>query len=167
MEPPLNLRIRACACRVAVEAACAQTAAIAATLTDDQSQPVEDAVVVAMPTDEAVRMPPRPREGSVDQVDQEFTPKVTAILAGTPVRFPNHGNIRRQTYSFSPAKRFELPPRAYTVGVGHPQLDAAEDTTPKTVDAARPGWIAVAWTLKLKREAKMRRAPGAASRGRY
>jgi plastocyanin len=200
----------------------AQTAEIAATVTDDQGRPIEDAVVVAVPTDGGVRAPARSREATVDQVGEEFTPKVMAILVGTPVRFPNHDNVRHQVYSFSPAKRFELPlyagvpadpvvfdkpgvvvlgcnihdwmigyiyvsespyfaktgkdgkavladlpARVYTVRVWHPQLDAAEDTTKKTIDATRPGPIAVAWTLKLKREAKVRRAPGAESRGRY
>jgi len=206
----------------AVGGARAQTAAIAATVTDDQGRPVEDAVVVAVPSDVALRTTPRPRESVVDQVDQEFTPKVTAILVGTAVRFPNHDNIRHQVYSFSPAKRFELPlyagvpaepvvfdkpgvvvlgcnihdwmiayiyvsespyfartgkdgkallaelpERAYTVRVWHPQLDVPEETTRKTVDVSRAGPIAVAWTLKLKREAKVRRAPTSEGRGRY
>ncbi len=60
----------------------------------------------------------------------------------------------------------ELPPRAYTLRVWHPQLDAAEETTRKTVDA-RTGLIAVAWTIRLKREAKVRRAPTGEGRTRY
>jgi plastocyanin len=218
MRTVLLLVLLACA----VAAAHAQTAEIAATVTDDQGRPVADAVVVAVPTEGALRLPARLREGMVDQVDQEFTPRVTAILVGTPVRFPNHDNIRHQVYSFSPAKVFELPLyvgapsepvvfdkpgvivlgcnihdwmigyiyvsespyfaktgqdgkallaelplRAYTVRVWHPQLDAAEETTRKTVDASRPGQSAVAWTLKLKREAKVRRAPTSEGRGRY
>ncbi|HUH94643.1 MAG TPA: methylamine utilization protein [Casimicrobiaceae bacterium] len=86
-----------------------QAAEIAATVVDEHGRPVEDAVVVAVPSDGSVRVPAHLREASVDQVDQEFTPKVTAIVVGTPVRFPNHDNIRHQVYSFSPAKRFELP----------------------------------------------------------
>jgi plastocyanin len=199
----------------------AQTAAITASVTDEAGRPVEDAVVVAVPTDGAPRLLQRPREGIVDQVDQEFTPKVTAVLVGTPVRFPNHDNVRHHVYSFSPAKRFELPlyagvpaepvvfdkpgvvvlgcnihdwmvgyvyvsespyfaktgkdgkallaelpPRAYTVRVWHPQLDAAEDTTRKSVDA-HAGSIAIAWAVRLKREAKVRRAPTGEGRTRY
>ena len=206
---------------LAIGVARAQTAGIAASVSDEAGRPVEDAVVVAVPTDGGVRVPPRPREGIVDQVDQEFTPKVTAVLVGTPVRFPNHDNVRHQVYSFSPAKRFELPlyagvpaepvvfdkpgvvvlgcnihdwmvgyvyvsespyfaktgkdgkalltelpPRAYTLRVWHPQLDAAEETTRKTVDA-HAGSIAVAWTIKLKREPKVRRAPTGEGRTRY
>ena len=94
---------------LAIGVARAQPAGIAASVSDEAGRPVEDAVVVAVPTDGGVRVPPRPREGIVDQVDQEFTPKVTAVLVGTPIRFPNHDNVRHQVYSFSPAKRFELP----------------------------------------------------------
>ncbi|HZI84815.1 MAG TPA: methylamine utilization protein [Casimicrobiaceae bacterium] len=202
--------------------ALAQTAEIRAKVTDDQGRPVEDVVVVAVPVDGAARAPARPRETTVDQVDQEFTPKVTVVLVGTPVSFPNHDNIRHQVYSFSPAKRFELPlyagvpaapvvfdkpgvvilgcnihdwmigyiyvsespyfaktgkdgtaliaelpPRAYDVRVWHPQLDSTEESTRKVVDATRAGPVAVAWTVKLRREAKVRRSPAADGRGRY
>ena len=212
----------ACAALVLTIAARAQTAEIAARVIDDQGHPVADAVVVAVPTDGGVRVPPRLREGVVDQVNQEFTPKVTAIVVGTAVNFPNHDNIRHQVYSFSPAKRFELPlyagvpaqavvfdkagvvvlgcnihdwmigyiyvsespyfaktradgtaliadlpPRAYTVRVWHPQLDVSEESTRKTVDATRAGSVAVSWSLQLKREPKVRRAPAAEGRGRY
>jgi hypothetical protein len=34
---------------------------------------------------------------------------VTALQVGTPVLFPNSDNIRHHVYSFSPAKKFELP----------------------------------------------------------
>jgi len=90
-------------------AAQAQTAEIAATVTDDKGRPLADAVVVAVPSDGSLRVATSPREGVVDQVDKEFTPKVTAVLVGASVKFPNNDNVRHQVYSFSPAKRFELP----------------------------------------------------------
>src|SRR5207302_1290602 len=34
---------------------------------------------------------------------------VTAVQVGTAVMFPNKDNIRHHVYSFSPAKKFELP----------------------------------------------------------
>ena len=77
---------------------------IAATIVDAHGAPVADAVVVAVPVDGAMRLPAR-RDSVVDQVDKEFTPKVNAILVGTPVVFPNHDNVRHQLYSFSRAKR--------------------------------------------------------------
>jgi plastocyanin len=89
-------------------AAYAQTS-ISATVQDDKGQPLENAVVVAVPADGVMRATGRPPSDVVDQVDKEFTPKVTAILVGTSVIFPNHDNVRHQVYSFSPVKRFELP----------------------------------------------------------
>ena len=87
----------------------AQTAEIAATVTDQQGRPVVDAVLVAVPVDGDMRSPQRPRPGSIDQVDKEFLPRVTIVPVGASVTFPNHDDVRHQVYSFSPAKRFEFP----------------------------------------------------------
>ncbi|MET0919068.1 MAG: methylamine utilization protein [Burkholderiales bacterium] len=89
----------------------AQTPAfdITATVTDQQGKPLADAVVVAVPLDGNLRLPVKPRDDTVDQVDKQFVPKVMAIAVGTSVFFPNNDNVRHQVYSFSPAKRFELP----------------------------------------------------------
>jgi len=46
---------------------------------------------------------------SVDQVDKEFIPYVTAIQRGGTINFLNNDNIRHQVYSFSESKQFELP----------------------------------------------------------
>ena len=77
-------------------------------IVDQKGQPVEDAVVTAtsaVPLPEHGALP----EGVVDQIDKTFVPYVTVVRAGTEVRFPNSDNIRHHVYSFSPAKRFELP----------------------------------------------------------
>jgi len=87
----------------------AQNVEIAATVTDEGGRPVADAVIVAVPADGSLRMPSRPRDDVVDQVDKEFLPKVQAVLVGTAVTFPNRDNVRHQVFSFSPAKQFELP----------------------------------------------------------
>ena len=90
-------------------AAHAQTSEIVAQVTDSRGKPVVDAVVVAIPADSTARTATRAREAVVDQVDKEFVPRVMAIFVGTTVRFPNHDDVRHHVYSFSPAKRFELP----------------------------------------------------------
>ena len=90
-------------------ASVAQAATIAASVEDDHGRPVADAVVVAVPTHGAERLSDHPPEGVVDQIDKEFVPKVLAIQAGTSVTFPNNDNVRHHVYSFSSAKRFELP----------------------------------------------------------
>jgi hypothetical protein len=192
----------------------AQTAEIAVSVTDQQGHPVADAVLVAVPVDGNMRPPLRPRDGSIDQVDKEFSPRVTIVPVGASVTFPNHDDVRHQVYSFSPAKRFELPlyagvpaqpvvfdkpgvvvlgcnihdwmvgyvyvsespffaktgkdgkavlaelpARAYVLRVWHPQLEMSEDATHKTIDVSRDRRVEAAWTLNLKREVRVRRAP--------
>jgi plastocyanin len=198
----------------------AQSTDIAVSVTDQHGKPVADAVVVAVPVDGVMRLPTRTRQ-EVDQVDKEFLPRVQAVLVGTAVTFPNRDAVRHQVYSFSPAKRFELPlytgvpepivfdkpgvvvlgcnihdwmvgyvyvsespwfartnaegkalladlpPRGYVVRVWHPQLEVKEEATRKTVDAVRARTTNAAWTLMLKPEAKIRRAPTGESSGRY
>jgi plastocyanin len=195
---------------------------IAASVSDDKGRPVADAIVIAAPADGAVRSATRVREAIVDQVNKEFEPRVTAVFVGTAVTFPNHDDVRHQVYSFSPAKRFELPlyagvpsqpvvfdrpgvvvlgcnihdwmvgyvyvsdspyfaktgkdgkalltdlpPNTYVMRVWHPQLDGSEEATRKPVDLTRSRSVEVAWTIKLKPEAKVRRAPLADRPGRY
>ena len=194
----------------------AQTAEIAASVTDQQGRPVADAVLVAVPVDGNMRSPQRARDGSIDQVDKEFFPRVTVVPVGASVTFPNHDDVRHQVYSFSPAKRFELPlyagvpsqpvvfdkpgvvvlgcnihdwmvgyiyvsespffaktgkdgkavltelpVRAYVVRVWHPQLEMSEEATQKTIDVSRDRRIEAAWTVTLKQEVRVRRAPTA------
>ncbi len=199
----------------------AQNAEIAATVTDARGKPVADAVVVAVPSDGNLRFPARPPQDVVDQVDKEFVPKVQAILVGTAVTFPNRDSVRHQVYSFSPAKRFELPlytgvpqavtfdkpgvvvlgcnihdwmvgyiyvsespyfaktdaqgravlsdlpPRGYIVRVWHPQQGGTEEDTRKNVDVSRAARAEVAWSLALKPEVRIRRAPVSGSHGAY
>jgi plastocyanin len=51
----------------------------------------------------------KPGSAVVDQRDTQFVPRVSVIPAGSRIRFPNSDNVRHQVYSFSPAKRFQLP----------------------------------------------------------
>jgi len=197
-------------------AAHAQSAEVVATVNDQHGKPVADAVIVAVPADGSLRVPSKARDEVVDQVDKQFVPKVQVVLVGTPVTFPNNDNVRHQVYSFSPAKRFELPlyagtpaqpivfdlgcnihdwmigfvyvsdspyfaktgadgkatladlpPRAYFVRVWHPQLDVAEDTTRKSIDLTRVRRSDIGWTLNLKPETRVRRAPVSDRAGRY
>ncbi|HJV49063.1 MAG TPA: methylamine utilization protein [Geothrix sp.] len=82
---------------------------LAAEVRDRAGKPVADAVILAVPTDgHAIRPQAHPRQ-EVDQVNLEFTPYVKVVPMGSEVYFPNKDNVRHQVYSFSPAKRFELP----------------------------------------------------------
>jgi len=45
----------------------------------------------------------------MDQVNRSFAPDVLVIPVGSTVEFPNSDSVSHQIYSFSPAKRFQLP----------------------------------------------------------
>ena len=87
--------------------AIARPGSIEAVVTDQTGKPVLDAVVSLMP----LGGPPalRPTPAVMDQVNKEFVPSVLPVVVGTAVSFPNRDNIRHHVYSFSSAKKFELP----------------------------------------------------------
>jgi plastocyanin len=200
----------------------AQQQEVIATVTDQHGKPLPDAVVVAVPVDGAVRLPAKPRDAAIFQVDKEFTPKVSVVLAGTAISFPNNDSVRHHVYSFSAVKKFELPlykgvpaspvvfdkpgivvlgcnihdwmvayvyvsesphfartdaqgtatigdlaAKGWTVRVWHPQLEGTEAQTSRTVDLAKQRRVEVAWTLAIKPEARVRRAPASRHSGSY
>jgi plastocyanin len=84
--------------------------ALAGTVTvevrDATGAAVSDAVVVLDP---AERAPAGAHESiQIDQVNQQFVPRVSVIRAGTAIAFPNSDRVRHQVYSFSPANTFAL-----------------------------------------------------------
>ncbi len=76
---------------------------------DDKGGPVKDAVIYAVPSDPSLARKSGEVRATIDQRDKEFIPNVIALAAGTAVNFPNHDNLRHHVYSFSDAKKFELP----------------------------------------------------------
>ena len=91
---------------------CAASPVIAAdlhaTVYDEGGTPLTDAVVVAYPDGFAIEVPKTSTEVE-DQIKKEFVPYVKQVHVGTLVKFPNKDDISHHVYSFSPAKRFELP----------------------------------------------------------
>jgi plastocyanin len=85
----------------------ARAGGLEAFVRDADGKPVADAVVSAVSTSRPVAL--RAGQAVVDQVDKEFVPRVRPVVVGTEVSFPNRDNIRHHVYSFSPAKKFELP----------------------------------------------------------
>ena len=88
----------------------AQTAAASASgivgrVVDADGKGVSDAVVFI----EAPAAKASSARATMDQVDKTFVPGVLPIIVGTQVNFPNRDQIRHHVYSFSRAKRFELP----------------------------------------------------------
>jgi plastocyanin len=86
----------------------ARSGPLDALVTDDRGKPVADAVVTLTAVGGSPQAPPRTTL-IMDQHDKEFVPHVLPVPIGTPVSFPNRDNIRHHVYSFSAAKKFELP----------------------------------------------------------
>ena len=66
------------------------------------------AVVTAYPLDG----PPRhaaPLRAVMDQVNRAFEPDLLVVPVGSTIEFPNSDSVSHQIYSFSAAKRFQLP----------------------------------------------------------
>jgi len=71
-------------------------------------RPLPGAVVTIRPLD---GMPHKvaPLHAIMDQVNRAFAPDLLVIPVGSTVQFPNSDVVSHQIYSFSPAKRFQLP----------------------------------------------------------
>ena len=91
--------------------ASAEGAGISVVVVDSDGDPVENAVVyaTAVGNEGGPGQIKETRLVTVSQIDKEFVPYVTAIPVGTSVRFPNHDDILHNVYSFSSAKKFQLP----------------------------------------------------------
>ncbi len=80
---------------------------------DENGNPVKDAVVVAKAlidsSTNSRASTEKPRMLTIAQTNKQFVPYVTAIRVGTAVSFPNRDDILHNVYSFSKAKKFQLP----------------------------------------------------------
>jgi plastocyanin len=85
---------------------------ISVIVVDHDGRGVADVVVAVTP---AAAMPAgaHPAVGLkpavMDQRNREFVPRVLVVGVGTSVEFPNNDTVSHQVYSFSAAKRFQLP----------------------------------------------------------
>jgi plastocyanin len=71
-------------------------------------KPLAGAVVTAEP--ESTAATPAPAVNAImDQVNLAFVPDVLVIPAHSTVQFPNSDAVSHQVYSFSSARRFQLP----------------------------------------------------------
>ena len=88
------------------------TVAYAAELTvavlDRSYEPVPQVAVYAVPETTPAKMQ-TPHDAVIDQHDHAFVPHVLVVQIGTAVQFPNTDRVSHHVYSFSAAKRFELP----------------------------------------------------------
>jgi plastocyanin len=194
-------------------------ATLGAVVLDHEGNPLEDAVVVATPL-QGVASAPGATSDIVDQVNKEFVPSVKPVVAGTSISFPNKDNIRHHVYSFSEAKKFELPlykgtpakpvlfdkpgvvklgcnihdwmlgyiyvsaspyfgktdahgavtiaqlpAGKFTVTAWHARLRGAESGTAQQIELKHDAQLATKFSLKVRREIRIRRAPTAAGGG--
>jgi plastocyanin len=92
----------------ATAATAASGATLTMTLTDQEGNAVDDAVLYVSAVD-GKQTATVPMQVNVDQVDEMFVPHVRAITTGSSISFPNSDHIRHHVYSFSEARTFELP----------------------------------------------------------
>ncbi len=76
-------------------------------VTDEKGQPVGDAVVTFTPRGGAPVVPAG--QGEIIQAGRQFTPAVLIVPVGSRVKFPNRDEVAHHVYSFSDAKKFDLP----------------------------------------------------------
>lgn len=78
-------------------------------LHDSDGEPINDAVMELLSDSANTSASTSMQEVRVDQLDKEFIPAVTTIVAGGSASFPNSDDILHHVYSFSPAKNFDMP----------------------------------------------------------
>jgi plastocyanin len=74
---------------------------------DSAGRGVAEVVAEAMPINRTLVSTPRP--AVMDQRDRAFVPGLLVVAVGSSVDFPNNDSVSHQVYSFSAAKRFQLP----------------------------------------------------------
>jgi plastocyanin len=96
---------------LALLATCAAHAGeLVVSFVDETGTGVAGAVVTLRPLAPPKASAPSPARSAVmDQVDLRFSPAVLVVPVGTPVSFPNSDLVSHQVYSFSAAKKFQLP----------------------------------------------------------
>jgi plastocyanin len=90
---------------------CAAASDLKVLVLDPVGRPVADVVVIAKPSIAAAARPDAPERAhaAMDQRNREFVPHILVVQERTWVDFPNNDTVSHQVYSFSPAKRFQLP----------------------------------------------------------
>ncbi len=90
-----------------------QAGELAVYVKNKNGQPVKDAVVFAKTLvgsrTNSSASTEKPRMTTIAQTNKQFVPYVSAVQIGTAVAFPNKDDILHNVYSFSKAKKFQLP----------------------------------------------------------
>ena len=91
-----------------LRAAPAAAASLAITVQLPDGRPLADAVVTVQAVGRKLPAP-APIHAVMDQMNRMFVPEVIVVPVGSTVSFPNSDSVSHQIYSFSAAKRFQLP----------------------------------------------------------
>jgi len=86
-----------------------RAADLSLSVVDRHGQGLGEVVVTVSPQSGTARPAGSPGHAVMDQMNRAFVPGVLAVAVGTSVDFPNNDSVSHQVYSFSPAKRFQLP----------------------------------------------------------
>jgi plastocyanin len=107
----MNLRFSLAFLAATVWGCCAAASNLKVLVLDPVGRPVADVVVVAKSSTPAAARPDAPERAhaAMDQRNREFVPHILVVEERTWVDFPNNDTVSHQVYSFSPAKRFQLP----------------------------------------------------------
>jgi len=100
--------VRAALVGFLLHAACAPAATLGISVRLPDARPLGDAVVTVQSMGRK-SAPAAPVHAVMDQMHRMFVPEVLVIPVGSRVSFPNSDSVSHQIYSFSPAKRFQLP----------------------------------------------------------
>jgi hypothetical protein len=114
-----------------------EAGSVVVTVKDSKGALVSNAVVYAKSNSPVASR--EKKQAVIDQRDKQFVPYVTAVQVGTSVIFPNTDNIRHEVYSFSPAKKFELPLYA-GVPAAYYNLVGAAISVPLTIATGLGAW---------------------------
>jgi plastocyanin len=88
---------------------CAGAADLSVMIVNHDGSGIGEVVVTAVPAAAASAPQSAPKRAIMDQRNLAFTPRVLVVATGTSVDFPNSDSVSHQVYSFSAAKRFQLP----------------------------------------------------------
>lgn len=83
------------------------SAELVVTVRGPQGAPVAGIAVYALPDNPVTQADDA--SAQIQQVDGQFVPHLSVVQTGTSVSFPNRDSVSHHVYSFSAAKRFQLP----------------------------------------------------------
>jgi plastocyanin len=89
-------------------ASVASAATLSVTVLTANGKAMAGAIVTAQSLEPASRPAPVVR-AAVSQTNLAFVPDLLIVPVGSSIDFPNNDSVGHQIYSFSPAKRFQLP----------------------------------------------------------